>query len=311
MIIASYWNSDDSHGPQSADTMTVSSDEESSQRLDKDRRKRKVDTVNREEINQSNVHITTEAFDEANEAASKSKRTKFGLQESQHHNDDDGSCQGSDVELPQRIVSSIESIMENEAKKKIETESDTERDIDGNIKSLIGRPIIDEFENTVIMTNDVPSRNDHVHVQDNSFFMNCKPQACDLGNASQTEYISDLIKILRQQKALRLSDKLSQTVTEFGKVIAFEGLSLPQYVLAKNARCKQIHNYCETCLKCSGLINAAKLIIEKNIVSLPYLWHKCYPNISYDSGKAQRKFLQMLIGVLNVNKVIYRVYKKR
>ena len=161
--------SDDSHGPQSADTMIVSSGEESSQRLGKDRRKRKVDTVNREEINQSNVHISTQAFDEANEAASESKRTKFGLQESRHHDDDDESYQGSDVELPQRIVSSSESIMESEAKKKIETESDTERDIDGNIKSLIGRPVIDEFENTVTTTNDVPSRNDHVHVPDNSF----------------------------------------------------------------------------------------------------------------------------------------------
>ena len=140
--------------------------------------------------------------------------------------------------------------------------------------------------------------------------MNSEPQACDLGNASQTEYINDLIKILRQQEARRLSDKLSQTVTEFVKVSAFEGLSLPQYVLAKNARCKQIHNYCETCLKCSGLINAAKLIIEKNVVSLSYLWNKCYPNISYDSGKAQRKFLQMPICVLNVNKVIYITAKK-
>ena len=56
--------------------------------------------------------------------------------------------------------------------------------------------------------------------------MNSEPQACDLGNASQTEYINDLIKILRQQEARRLSDKLSQTVTEFVKVSAFEGLSL-------------------------------------------------------------------------------------
>ena len=43
------------------------------------------------------------------------------------------------------------------------------------------------------------------------------------------------------------------------KVSLFEGLSLPEFIVAKKARCKEIHNNVPVCSRCSPLIDAANI----------------------------------------------------
>lgn len=138
--------------------------------------------------------------------------------------------------------------------------------------------------------------------------MTSEPQTDDLG--AFTTKTAELVDILGQQEARHLTDIKSQTISEFVKVSLFEGLSLSEYALAKNVRCEQIHNCHNTCMKCSSLINAAKLVLEENVVPLPYLWNKCCPNMPYNSGKAQRKFLQMPVSAVTVNGAVYITEKK-
>jgi hypothetical protein len=85
---------------------------------------------------------------------------------------------------------------------------------------------------------------------------------------------------------------------------------LTEYVLAKKAKCKEIHKGCNACSKCSPLIDAAYVVLNEGTVSLPYLWNRFSPNIPYKSGKAKRKILQMPVCALNVSGAIYITEKK-
>ena len=126
-----------------------------------------------------------------------------------------------------------------------------------------------------------------------------------------TRTVSELVDVLCKQEARNLTDVKSQTISSCViKVSSFEGLSLSEYVVAKKERCKKIHKNFDECSKCSPLVNAANIVIEKSPVALPYLWNRCFPKIPYSSEKAQRKILQMPVSSLNANGAVYIVEKK-
>ncbi len=97
--------------------------------------------------------------------------------------------------------------------------------------------------------------------------------------ASTTRTVTELVEILCKQEARNLTDIKLQTISQFVKVKVslFEGLSLSEYIVAKKARCKEIHNNVSVCSKCFPLIDAANIIVlNENPVTLPYLWNKCF-----------------------------------
>ena len=131
--------------------------------------------------------------------------------------------------------------------------------------------------------------------------------------ASTTRTVTELVNILRRQEAKNLTDIKLQTISQFVqvKVSLFEGLSLPELIVAKKARCKEIHNNVPVCSRCSPLIDAANIIVlNENPVPLPYLWNKCFCDIPYNSEKARRKILQMPVCAVYVNGTIYVAQKK-
>lgn len=141
--------------------------------------------------------------------------------------------------------------------------------------------------------------------------MTSEPRLHNQG-ALNTRTVKDLVNTLRTQESRKLADSKLQTITEFVKVNVslFEGLSLSEYIVAKKARCKEIHNNLALCSKCYSLIDAATIILNENPVTLPCLWNRCFNNIPYNSGKAKRKILQMPVSALSVNNAIYVTEKK-
>lgn len=79
-------------------------------------------------------------------------------------------------------------------------------------------------------------------------------------------------------------------------------MSLSEYVLAKEEVCKRYHSDCS---KCIGDINAAKIVLEENIVPLPVLWRRSFKASLYDSGKAQRRLLQLPVIAVEFHSKVY------
>lgn len=107
------------------------------------------------------------------------------------------------------------------------------------------------------------------------------------------------MEILSRQEARRLSETKIFNGT---RKSIMEGLSLAEYIMAKEAKCSQEHT---NCLNCSSLVNSAKTVLERKIVPLSALWTKCFHDTPYDSEKAQRRLLQMPLVAVKVNGRMY------
>ena len=84
-----------------------------------------------------------------------------------------------------------------------------------------------------------------------------------------------------------------------------DNLTLEKYNIAKREQCSRKH---KACSKCSSVVGASRCVLENKFVALPYLWNK-YFNGQYDSGKAQRKILQMPVAAISVNGKLFIVEK--
>ena len=68
------------------------------------------------------------------------------------------------------------------------------------------------------------------------------------------------------QKKRRLSDSTQQKVCDSVHVSLFSGLTLSEYVYARNLHCQSAHS--SPCSKCEGFLNVAKLVIEPSYCNL-------------------------------------------
>ena len=57
------------------------------------------------------------------------------------------------------------------------------------------------------------------------------------------------------------------------------------------------------------MVKAGKIVLEKKIVPLSYLWNKCFTGMTYDCEKAQKRLLQTPLTGLTVDGKIYVVEK--
>ena len=87
-----------------------------------------------------------------------------------------------------------------------------------------------------------------------------------------------------------------------------EELNFSKYVMAKAAKCIQNHGNSMSCT-CNNMAKAGKLVLEKKIVPLSYLWNKCFTGMTYDCEKAQKRLLQTPLTGLTVDGKIYIVEK--
>jgi hypothetical protein len=88
-----------------------------------------------------------------------------------------------------------------------------------------------------------------------------------------------------------------------------EEFSLSQYVMTKEAKCIQNHQNCMACT-CNNMVTAGKIVLEKKIVPLSYLWNKCFTGMAYDCEKVQKRLLQIPLAALKIDGRIYIVEKK-
>ena len=171
---------------------------------------------------------------------------------------------------------------------------DTAKEVGGIVEPLHLQPVDVESRETEERNDVSRESTEEGNVQNNyPFFLFQNPRQMILG--AFTAKVAELVDILGQQEARHLTVSL------------FEGLSLSEYVLAKNVRCEQIHNCHNTCMKCSSLINAAKLVLKENVIPL------------FTSGInvvltcltiVQLKFLHMPVSAVTVNGAVYITEKK-
>ena len=183
---------------------------------------------------------------------------------------------------------------------------DTAKEVGGIVEPLHLQPVDVESRETEERNDVSRESTEEGNVQNNyPFFLFQNPRQMILG--AFTAKVAELVDILGQQEARHLTDIKFQAISEFVKVSLFEGLSLSEYVLAKNVRCEQIHNCHNTCMKCSSLINAAKLGLKENVIPL------------FTSGInvvltcltiVQLKFLHMPVSAVTVNGAVYITEKK-
>ena len=116
------------------------------------------------------------------------------------------------------------------------------------------------------------------------------------------------MNILCEQEKKSLTDLKGQKLSKDIKVSLMEGLSLSEYVGAKAEYCTQKHKYAKVC-SCDSLVQAGKIALEEKMVPLSYLWNKCFPGMTYDCEKAQKRLLQIPLAAMTIDKRIYIVEK--
>ena len=114
--------------------------------------------------------------------------------------------------------------------------------------------------------------------------------------------LDSLLYILSKQESRILGNT---TANNGVRESLMEKLTLKNYIIAKEEQCSRNH---KNCSKCSGFVGASKCVLDNKFVDLPYLWNK-YFNGKYDSGKAQRKVLQMPVAAILVNGKLFIVEK--
>ena len=80
-------------------------------------------------------------------------------------------------------------------------------------------------------------------------------------------------------------------VDEVTKESLFDGLSLPEYVVAKKINCQNNHRQCK--IGCKELCQVANMILYERYVVLSKVWRQVFPGVKYDCEKAHRRFGKM------------------
>jgi len=125
----------------------------------------------------------------------------------------------------------------------------------------------------------------------------------DLGEETALQRV---IQVLTSQESRNLTDRNRQQVSKDVRESVFEGLSLSEYVLAKEEKCRRKH---EQCSACDSMVKAGRLVLKNKVVPLPYLWNTSFEGTKYDCQKAQRRLLQMPLAAITVNNRVYIVEK--
>ena len=113
----------------------------------------------------------------------------------------------------------------------------------------------------------------------------CPQKAFDLGKESELE---KFIYILTTQERRRLTDTNRQKISKQPRESLFEGLTLSEYVLAKEAKCRLNH---KDCLSCNPMTNAGKVVLKSKVVPLSFVLNSSFDGVPYDCEKAQRRLL--------------------
>lgn len=119
--------------------------------------------------------------------------------------------------------------------------------------------------------------------------------------------LENLVHVLTTQERRKLSDEKRQKISEDIPESLFQGLTLSEYVLAKEAKCRLNH---KDCLACEQMVKAGNLILRSKVLPLPVLWNSCFNGIPYDSEKAQRRLLKMPLAALTVDNRVYILEKE-
>ena len=78
-----------------------------------------------------------------------------------------------------------------------------------------------------------------------------------------------------------------------------EGITLPQFVKARNSYCLKFHT--SSCSQCCCLINVANEVMKSGIVKVPITFRKCFPLVSYQSHKAKQRLMQLPVVVFKMS----------
>lgn len=107
------------------------------------------------------------------------------------------------------------------------------------------------------------------------------------------------MSILKREENRTLTNTTKQRVSEQIRESQLDGLSLSEYVLAKETNCRNNHPECK--IGCKEMAKAAKIVLNKRYVSLSSVWREVFPTKKYDCEKAQRKLLQMPVVSIRMN----------
>lgn len=108
------------------------------------------------------------------------------------------------------------------------------------------------------------------------------------------------------QERRKLTDTKRQKISEQIRESLFEGLTLSEYVLAKEAKCRLNH---KDCLSCNPMIKAGNLVLKSKVVPLSFVWNSSFDGVPYDCEKAQRRLLQMPLATITIDSRVYLVEK--
>ena len=104
------------------------------------------------------------------------------------------------------------------------------------------------------------------------------------------------MNIYKQQTSQRLY--VNTTLSDGIYVSVFKGLSLQEYVNARQQCCTQMHR---NCTDCPRMLQIAKEILEKGFTRLKDSYVQNFPHVKYDQTLARRRLLQMPLVCIRVD----------
>ena len=108
----------------------------------------------------------------------------------------------------------------------------------------------------------------------------------------------DVIAVYREQSTRKLCDRQEQKLAENVYVSLFRGLSLKEYVMARNAYC-QDHHF-QPCSSCRPMLSLAVRVSEQGYCMLSEGFRFAFPDQKYKTDIAIDRLLQMPLAAIRV-----------
>ena len=106
------------------------------------------------------------------------------------------------------------------------------------------------------------------------------------------------IAVYREQATRKLCNLSKQRLSENVYISLFRGLSLVQYILARNTDCHNRHM--QPCCKCSAMLSVAAHVVKEGYCMLAEGFKSAFPGQKYKTDIAIARLLQMPLAVIRV-----------
>ena len=103
--------------------------------------------------------------------------------------------------------------------------------------------------------------------------------------------VEELVDVYLKQCKKCLCDNKLQRVFESVHISLVEGLSLSEYVVARQYYCSRNHK--TPCTTCERMLNVAQVVLSEGYCSLSKAFGVVSQEVTYSAEKARRKLLQM------------------